>query len=206
MHVTKLTRGSLVVQTLGVMVAALALTVAVGCDDNGDGGDDGNSADGGGGGSDGGGGGSDSGGGGGGGDPVSGFWIYTETAVLQDTCNASQTPSNGGGGFQIINNGDGTLIIDPDDGSDPFSCTLEASGAFTCLERLDRNEPVGAGFDATFEIRVSAQGVFTSNTEGNGEQHGTVTCAGADCAAAEVFLGTSFPCQVDVSFDIESAI
>lgn len=133
--------------------------------------------------------------------PQEGEWIYTTDEVVENTCDDSIT--EGGGTLTLAVTESGDLVIDPEDGSDPFQCTLSGKD-FTCVERLAGEESTD-GVDATVSYRVSATGTFASPTEASGTQSGTADCEGDSCAQAEAFLGITFPCTVTEDFTIVHA-
>lgn len=128
-------------------------------------------------------------------EPASGKWAFVNGTVVKNTCDDSAEVSSGE--FTIVNNGDGTFTVDPEDGSDAFLCTLDGEG-FACPSRLQGSEVVSA--NATLEVKVSASGSFSSNTAASGRQDGTVSCTGSDCAALSVLTGVTLPCEISVSF------
>ncbi len=132
--------------------------------------------------------------------PDSGTWLYEEVQVAEDTCNADGEISDPDGEFYIRNNGDGTFTIDPNDGTDIFSCTLSGA-SFDCPSRL-----VEEVEDATVGIALDVQGVavgkIANSKRASGSQTGDVTCAGAGCGLIEGVFGTTFPCTVTWDFDI----
>jgi hypothetical protein len=102
------------------------------------------------------------------------------------------------GRFTVSNNGDGTLTIDPDDGSDPFECDLDGSD-FDCPERFQGEDDL-AGYDATLITHASARGTFASSTSASGTQHGRVECEGGDCSALASAVGAMLPCEFTEEF------
>ena len=162
-------------------------------DGGGDGGGDDNS---GGDGSDGGDASDGDGGGGAGDAPDEGTWVYTETGETTNSCAFLEDVSNGWGDFRITHDGDGAFTITPGDDTDPFPCTY-GGGTFDCPERLVDEVTSGT---SSLEVLVRVEGNVDSATEMSGSQFGTVDCEGADCAAAETLLMTTFPCSFEVPF------
>ncbi|MEZ4381048.1 MAG: hypothetical protein R3A79_06850 [Nannocystaceae bacterium] len=127
-------------------------------------------------------------------EPATGTWVFVNGEVLTNTCNFDDAQI-AEGNFSIYNNGNDTFTVDPEDGTDPFLCTM--SGAdFICPERL---QDTVSAFGATVSIRVSADGFFDSDTFASGRQEANVTCSGDACASSAIF-GVDFPCTVIVNF------
>jgi len=129
-------------------------------------------------------------------DPVSGVWVYVNGQTLTNTCGDEIEPSSGN--FTLINNGNGTVTIEPEDGSQAFNCALDGAD-LDCPRRLQEtinNDVV----DATVTVNVRADGVFDSDTYVAGTQTLTAECVGSQCALAESVLKVSFPCEATVSY------
>lgn len=181
-----------------VLGSTLCLTTAActyndaGDDDTGDSGDSGDGGDTG-----------DTGDGDPGGDvdPVSGVWGYAEYAPNRNDCNLDDSYGNGGGGFGLENHGDGTFTIIPNDGTDPFLCTLDGA-AFDCPDRATEEADLAGGYDAHLTGHATAEGSFDTDTHGSGTQTATISCQGSDCQLAAEVLDISFPCHLEVDFVI----
>jgi hypothetical protein len=130
-------------------------------------------------------------------EPESGTWNFVAGEQTQNTCNYDGV---GGvaGDFLLDNNGDGTLTIDPQDGSDPFECTLDGDD-FDCAERFQGETDI-TGYDATLVTHASAQGTFGSSTSASGSQSGRVACEGSDCGALASLVGATLPCDFTERF------
>lgn len=128
------------------------------------------------------------------GGPEPGAWLYEETGAATNGCAFLEDPSNGFGTYVIAAVDGGSFTITPGDDTDPFTCTHDGA-TFQCDERLQ--EEVDAG-GTTLAVLVSASGDLVSATEMEGTQDGHVECDGADCAAAEELLGTTFPCEFSI--------
>lgn len=128
--------------------------------------------------------------------PRSGTWVFANGEITKNTCNMEGEPSSGD--FTLLNNEDGTFIIDPEDGTENFLCTLMGAD-FDCPERLQETV-MQAGVDATVDVRVRATGTFTSPTAAKGQQDATVTCTGTACNAVETLTGVQFPCEVSATY------
>jgi hypothetical protein len=132
-----------------------------------------------------------------GGGPESGTWNFVAGDLTRNTCNYDQV---GGiaGDFTLSNDGDGSLTIDPEDGTDPFECDLDGDD-FDCAERFQGESPI-MGYDAVLHTHARADGSFSSSTEGSGAQHGRVECEGADCGALATLVGATLPCEFSETF------
>ncbi len=130
-------------------------------------------------------------------EPTPGVWEYDETGVSTNTCNYDDVISNGGGLFELIADGDG-YMIQPNDGTPPFRCTLEGD-ALDCPDRAAVEQPI-AGLDATLVIAVVARATVESESELSGTQTGEVSCVGSGCATAAAAVGAQLPCQFAVDF------
>lgn len=133
------------------------------------------------------------------GDPETGQWSYDEYNVSGQGCNVGNQ-LNTDGDFALENHGNGTFTITPADGTDPFQCTLDG-GDFDCPDRATESYE-DPGLDARIDGQARAEGTFSDDTHGAGEQTVDVTCTGADCATVEVALGVDFPCTYTADFDI----
>jgi hypothetical protein len=130
-------------------------------------------------------------------DPASGTWDFSAGEQTQNTCNYDGIGGRSGL-FQVTNEGDGRLTIDPEDGTDPFECTLDGAD-FDCPERFQDEQDV-TGYDATLVVHASARGTFGSSTAASGTQHGRVECEGSDCAGLATAVGATLPCEFTEKF------
>lgn len=130
-------------------------------------------------------------------DPLSGKWVFLNGEVTKNTCTSDQGEPNDGT-FTLLNNGDGTFTIDPEDGSELFLCTL-TDDSFTCPKRLQGSTKIDM-VDATLEIRVSATGTFSSDRAAAGQQDAVVDCTGSSCALVEAAAKVTFPCEVAATY------
>ncbi len=135
-------------------------------------------------------------------DPRSGVWSYAEFTSNRNDCNLDEDYGNGGGGFGLDNHGDGTFTIIPNDGTDPFLCTLDGP-SFDCPDRATEESEIDSEYDATLVGHAVAEGMFDTDENGSGTQTATVDCQGSDCGLAEDALGIDFPCTLEVDFVIE---
>lgn len=129
--------------------------------------------------------------------PELGPWGYDEVTPVSSTCPGT-VMQGGTGAFAIDNASSTSFHVIPNDGTAPFTCALSGA-AFDCPERATAMQDLRPAVDAVFTARAIATGSFASSTQGSGRQEATVTCAGAQCAAA----GT-FPCTVKVDFVIRA--
>lgn len=130
-------------------------------------------------------------------EPKSGTWTFVNREVTKNTCTDDQTEPNEGD-FVVLNNGDGTFTIDPDDGSELFLCTLDGD-SYTCPKRLQETVKID-GTDARLEIRVSASGTFSSEREATGQQDATIECIGSQCALVSAVSGVTLPCEISATY------
>ena len=132
--------------------------------------------------------------------PRSGAWGYQETSPVTNGCGSAPVEGEGPGNFALVNHGDGTFTIEPNDGTDPFDCSTALSD-FSCPDRAYLDEDVSSTTTLTGTAR--AEGTFSDEENGTGSQQVTVTCDGPECGALAAGFGTSFPCHMSVSFRIE---
>lgn len=130
--------------------------------------------------------------------PASGTWVFVNGMELKNTCNTDVVEVSSGE-FTLLNNGDGTFIIDPEDGSDAFVCELDGEGGYTCPRRLQTSTKIDL-VDATLETRVSATGTFSSNTATSGQQDAVIECVGTQCDLVAAIAMVTLPCEISVSF------
>ena len=102
------------------------------------------------------------------------------------------------GFFRVQNNGDGTLLITPGDGTPAFTCSLSGS-SLSCPDRYNDDIPASP-LDAVFHIHATAQGSFSSDTALSGSQTADVTCDGTQCDMAAAGVGISVPCSYTQNF------
>lgn len=129
--------------------------------------------------------------------PNEGTWLYSNEVETQNTCGFDYAST--GGTFSLQDNGDGNVVIDPEDGAEPFACTLDDQ-SYDCPERFVEDVDIGLG--AIVEVRASAEGTFDTSKAGSGSQTGTLSCKNATCVAAAAIAGVPDPCTIGVTFDI----
>lgn len=164
-------------------------------------GDGGDSNDGDGGDSDGDGGDSD----GDGGDsvqPRTGVWRYAEYDENRNDCDLPPDYGNGNGGFGIDDLGGDRFVVIPNDGTDPFDCTLDGAD-FDCPDRATEVVPAGPPYDAVLLGQARVEGTFSDPENGSGTQTAIIQCNGADCPLVELGTGVNFPCTFAIDFVIE---
>jgi len=132
--------------------------------------------------------------------PLSGTWEYTDEEQLENTCSDAIDYDGAEGEFTVVDNGNGTITVDPLDGTDPFDCDLKGSD-FDCPERLAEVVDLGGGAEA--EIRASAEGTFKGKDKAEGTQTATMTCTNQQCENIAAMVGIPSPCTVKVSFEAE---
>ena len=130
--------------------------------------------------------------------PRVGAWDYDSVTPISNTC-PSQLRDGGVGAFAIDASSSTSFHVIPNDGSAPFTCTLNGS-AYNCPERAAATLDLRPQVDALITMRATAQGTFTSDTRATGSQDATATCAGTQCAAA----GVTFPCMAKVDYVIRA--
>ena len=128
--------------------------------------------------------------------PRAGVWNYTEVTPVSNTCG-SQVGQAENGSFGIDQTSAAGFRILPQDGTDPFLCSLN-DASFNCPDRAAGSRDLG---DAHIAYRATANGTFSSSIHATGSQQATVTCTGTQCGA----LGVSFPCNFAVNFVIAGA-
>lgn len=128
--------------------------------------------------------------------PESGTWIFTNGEVITNTCNVDEAEI-AEGNFTLLNNENGTFTVDPEDGTDPFLCTLDGAD-FICPERLQDST---TNLGTTLDLRVEASGFFDSDVFASGRQEATLSCTGDGCGLIAAGLGLDFPCTSVVNFN-----
>ena len=127
--------------------------------------------------------------------PQTGAWSYSEVTPVSSTC--ARSVSNGTGAFAIDQASSSSFHIVPNDGTAPFTCTLNGK-AFDCPDRAAAMEDLRPGIDAVVTVRATAKGNFTTASQATGRQEANVTCVGTACGA----LGA--PCKQIVDFTIRA--
>ncbi len=141
----------------------------------------------------------DDNGGGGTIEPASGEWEFDGDPSDNEACSVEESDlGDPDGVFTIANNGDGTLTVTPDDGTDPFDCDLNGA-KFDCPDRYSDEIDIDL-VEATITIKATASGTFSSNTEMSGTQDATISCAGSGCSTVEAYAGVTFPCDASQTF------
>ena len=181
-------------QLLLLLSLAFAIPTLGACSANG--GDDGTGDDGGG----------DDGGGDDGSstrvEPGSGVWHYTEVTPIGNDCDLSDRYGDNGD-FGLLNHGNRTFTIEPNDGGGTFSCTMSGDANFDCPDRGTITEDfTSQGYNAVLTVRARAEGTFANAAAADGIQAADVSCAGSDCALAATVIGTSLPCTFSVDFHV----
>ncbi|MEM6991724.1 MAG: hypothetical protein AAF721_14555 [Myxococcota bacterium] len=130
-------------------------------------------------------------------DPRAGIWFIDNDGVIEDTCKVSAVQLTSGE-FKVFRAEDGDLIIDPQDGTEPFKCTIDGD-AFECPNRLSQTISVGS-FDAEVDVHAHVDGAFDSDESASGVRHAELSCRGDDCDSLAASFSTSLPCEMSVSF------
>ena len=132
--------------------------------------------------------------------PQEGLWAYMEGAEVVDDCDINEGPVQDDGNFTLADNGDGSFLVTPEDGTAPFACTLSGM-SFPCTERFFGESDMGKmGLDALITITGVVDGNFTDAAAMAGFQTLTGACTGNDCSWLEKLVGYTFPCTVSVEF------
>jgi hypothetical protein len=133
-------------------------------------------------------------------EPATGLWKYSEFGATTNTCKSKEVVSNGNGTFVLSKNQDGSLTIQPGDGSDAFQCTVKGAD-FDCPDRAALSYDLHAsGVDAVLKGKGIAKGQFIDAKHMTGQQIATFECHGSACILAAMALHTSFPCKVTIEF------
>lgn len=128
--------------------------------------------------------------------PQSGTWLYTSTDILSDSCGFLEDEDLPEGDFYVYNEGKGSLVVDPNDGSDIFNCTLDGK-SFDCPSRLEDEQSQG---NTTLRFEIGVVGEFDGRESVSGSQNAEVDCEGDNCATVEATLEVTFPCTAEVGF------
>ena len=131
--------------------------------------------------------------------PLSGTWTYDEVGVLEDTCGVFENASLPSGEFFIYNEGGGSLVLDPDNASSIFECTLDKD-TVACPARVEESQTQA---DTTLTFSIGLSGSFEDRETLAGVQMGTLICEGAFCEEVEGSTNQDFPCTADVAFDAQ---
>jgi len=132
--------------------------------------------------------------------PQTGVWDYTDETVVENTCTEAIDYDGADGEFTIENNDDGTFVVDPLDGTDTFTCTVDGKD-FSCPERIAEVVDLGGGAEA--ELTVAVKGSFSNKTQATGTQSAVFACVNDTCEAAAAIAGIPSPCTIEVDFEAE---
>lgn len=132
--------------------------------------------------------------------PLSGEWDYTDEDLVENSCGDALDYDGTSGSFTVENNGDGTFVVDPQDGTDSFSCTADGKD-FACPERISEVLELGGGAQA--ELSVKVDGTFPKKDEATGSQTATFRCLDGGCEVVAALVGISSPCSLVVDFEAE---
>lgn len=131
--------------------------------------------------------------------PDAGKWFYAETSFVQNECGPqAEQAVRSGGEFEILADTDSSFIVDPKDGTPPFTCQVNGMD-FTCPRRAVGLVSQG---DSTVRWQVEAKGTFSSERRATGRQEGLVECEGSACPLIAGSFGASFPCRIAADFVI----
>jgi hypothetical protein len=134
-------------------------------------------------------------------EPRTGVWDYSDYSPEDNDCNIPSDYGNGGGGFGLVNNGDGSFTVIPNDDTDPFDCDLNGAD-FDCPDRATETEEV-PGYDAVLVGQATAEGTFSDPENATGTQTAVINCEGGDCGLVELATGADFPCTFGVVFTVD---
>ena len=138
------------------------------------------------------------------GPPREGTWYFSEGEIIEDSCQFKDIPppTEGDGSFVLANTSATTFTIDPADDLGIFECTL-TGGDFLCASRWAEDIQLSDyGLEGVIHINVSVEGNFSSSFAGTGVETADVSCEGSGCAAAAIYLQSSFPCAMALDFTI----
>jgi len=130
--------------------------------------------------------------------PRDGEWSISNSMLEQNECNLDEELLATEGRLNVRDDGDDTFTVAlQDDDFDPITCTLDGDD-FDCAPLVD-NVAVGV---ATAELSTTIAGTFSDSENASVNQSVVADCQGAGCDLAATFLGTEFPCEVRVSYEI----
>ena len=129
--------------------------------------------------------------------PQVGGWHYGQITPISNNCGQA-IPQSQYGDFLIDGAGATSFHVDPQDGTTPFTCTLNGA-SYDCPDRAAGSDDLRPAYDAVVSYHATANGTFSSDTAGSGQQHATVSCSGSQCSQI-----ASFPCQFAVSYTIDA--
>jgi len=149
-------------------------------------------------------------------EPLAGDWVIVTAQLTLDECGLEGFMDRGQPGsiFQLDNTSEAAfdLTFGGDEaqtsgGGEVLPCTLDESTlAYECgnsLSERDLNDEFG--LDAVIPVDMSAWGDFTTATMGSLTTQVDLTCVGDNCGLVGLLLGTSFPCTMINSTEVEPA-
>lgn len=131
--------------------------------------------------------------------PQAGRWFYDEITPVSSNC-PNIIDEGQAGAFAVTQVSAAGFLVVPEDGADPFACTLTGA-AYDCPDRVSHVEDYRPAADAVITIHAIASGTFASPTRAAGRQIATVGCAGAQCNSFGV---GQLPCTFTVDFVVRA--
>ena len=137
--------------------------------------------------------------------PAEGTWVVEVADMSHDDCGLSNEMDRGEpGATMLLNSLDGSEFQLKFENSDsPVSCNLVDETGFDC--EITNEEDTTAqdyGLDALLLVEVFTSGNFGSDTWMDMSSEVQINCTGPDCATVEIFLGTSFPCAMQLDSEL----
>lgn len=128
--------------------------------------------------------------------PTAGSWDGGAVTVVSDTCTSAddtdEPDMSESGGFDLVDNGDGTFTITSDGGDDPIVMSCALSGKdFTC-DPFTQTFPMSE--DGSLTMVVTLTGSFSDESTMTATSTLAQSCEGGDCADMAEMIGATWPC------------
>lgn len=146
--------------------------------------------------------------------PLGGDWVIVTAQLTLDECGLEGFMDRGQPGsiFQLENTASAAFDLtfggdaeQTSGGGEVLPCTLAGNTlSYECgssLSERDLNDEFG--LDAVLPVELSAWGEFSSETVGSLTTQVDLTCVGSNCTLVGLLLGTSFPCTMVNSTEVE---
>jgi len=146
--------------------------------------------------------------------PLGGDWVIVTAQLTLDECGLEGFMDRGqpGSVFQLANTASSTFDLtfggdknQTSGGGEVLPCSLIGSSrAYECGSSLSERDLTDEfGLDAVLPVEMSAWGEFTSETIGSLTTQVDLSCVGSNCTLVGLLLGTSFPCTMVNSTEVE---
>ncbi|MEN0064529.1 MAG: hypothetical protein AAGA48_20440 [Myxococcota bacterium] len=131
--------------------------------------------------------------------PRSGEWSFSSAEVVSNQCQFPEEDVVEQGTFYLHSGEDEGVTIALPDNPEPLPCAAAADGTLYCVDELVSEVATGG---AVITIGTELMAMFIDEVTGEVTQELDGDCMGSLCSLAASALNTSFPCTVDLHYDV----